>query len=56
MWITLFRGGRDRSCIGSGRITGSDRTATGLAGDYRDFKKLGVPRLFFGVSAGAWIQ
>ena len=22
-------------------------------GDYRDFKKLGVPRLFFGVSAGA---
>ena len=24
-----------------------------LRGDYRDFKKLGVPRLFFGVSAGA---
>ena len=25
-------------------------------GDYRDFKKLGVPRLFFGVSAGAMIN
>ena len=36
----LFRGGRDRS-------------QPDWRGDYRDFKKLGVPRLFFGVSAGA---
>ena len=33
------KGYRDRSCIGSGRITGSDRTATGLAGRLPGFQE-----------------